>query len=280
MTAMLPRLMCPRCHAALLPDCSCPDCTRRYELFHGVYNVVHPDVSQGQTVLWQISDEELSSDHVPQEPAWTADYQARKNKETLEAEEALKRRALALLRTLRGAVCDLATGRGGMLQMMLDACGEEVTSITCTDLSPRILALTRRLKRTDDQRVFYVATDGCALSFCDESFDAITSFAGFGNIPNSPRVAAELYRVLRHGGRLIVTGNYLEEGSRSAALARQVGVEEGMLEALLLRALKDAGFEHVTSEVVGEAVWAENPYDLLPVAGDRQRFCVLQAWKQ
>ena len=46
-----------------------------------------------------------------------------------------------------------------------------------------------------------------------------------------------------------------------------------------LQDLRDAGFAKVQSTVVAEAVWAENPYDLIPAAGDLQRFCVIEAVK-
>ena len=58
-----------------------------------------------------------------------------------------------------------------------------------------------------------------------------------------------------------------------------IDITDGMVEETLVGYLKDAGFAKVESTVVKEAVWAENPYYLLPVAGDKQKFCVIQAWK-
>ena len=40
-----------------------------------------------------------------------------------------------------------------------------------------------------------------------------------------------------------------------------------------------AGFKEIVSTIVDEAVWAENPYDRIPVTGDSQRFCIIQAKK-
>ena len=58
-----------------------------------------------------------------------------------------------------------------------------------------------------------------------------------------------------------------------------MGLEKGMVEEYLTRELKNAGFKNVESTVVAKAIWAENPYDRLPVAGDMQYFCVIQAKK-
>lgn len=35
--------------------------------------------------------------------------------------------------------------------------------------------------------------------------------------------------------------------------------------------------KNIKSTIVAEAIWAENPYDLLPVAGDNERYCIIQA---
>ena len=39
------------------------------------------------------------------------------------------------------------------------------------------------------------------------------------------------------------------------------------------------GFKEIVSTIVDEAVWAENPYDRIPVTGDIQKFCIIQAKK-
>ncbi|MEG0895852.1 MAG: methyltransferase domain-containing protein, partial [Oscillospiraceae bacterium] len=183
---------------------------------------------------------------------------------------------LDLLKKLKGDVCDLATGMGSMLQLLLDSKNKNI-SIVCTDISKTILALTRKIKQTEDNKVFYIATDGRYMSIKDNSFDYVVSLAAFGNIPESDKVAKEIYRVLRPNGKLIIQGNYIKKDTKSFKVAKQYGLERGMVEEYLIDDLKNAGFENIVSTVVSEAVWAENPYDRIPVAGDNQQYCIIEA---
>lgn len=278
-------LICPVCHCGLSENLECKNCHHIYSYQYGVYDVVSPKLSGDQKTFWTVTDEDIERDAVPNgksdegaEPDWEKDYYARMSDETKQAQKKQSDFMNRLIPSLSGVVCDLATGRGRNLERLLTA-GANDLSIVCTDIDRRILAMTRKNKKTDDSRVFYIATDGRYLSIRDNSFDSITSFAAFGNIPESDKVAGELYRTLKPGGELIVEGTYIAEGSRSFELAKKTGLEKGMTEKYLTQELKSTGFQDVTSTVVAKAVWAENPYDVLPVAGDMQYFCVIQAKK-
>ena len=118
------------------------------------------------------------------------------------------------------------------------------------------------------------------MSLKNNSFDFITSVAAFGNIPESDKVAKELYRILKKNGKLIIQGLYIEKGSKSFEVAKSLGLEKGLVEEYLVDELRKAGFEEIASTIVDEAVWAENPYDRIPVAGDIQKFCIIQATKR
>lgn len=103
--------------------------------------------------------------------------------------------------------------------------------------------------------------------------------AAFGNIPESDKVAKELYRILKENGKLIIQGLYIEKGSKSFEVAKNLGLEKGLVEEYLVVELRKAGFKEIVSTIVDEAVWAENPYDRIPVTGDIQKFCIIQAKK-
>ena len=247
---------------------------------YGVYAVVSEKLSSNQTVLWKITDEMIESEEESymEKPAWIDDYYARLSNETKQGREKQDEFMNQLINSFSGVVCDLATGRGGSLQRLLDSKSKNF-NIVCTDIDKRILAMTRKNKKTDDSRVSYLATDGRYMSVKDNSFDYITSIAAFGNIPESDKVAKELYRILKPNGKLIMQGDYIEKGTKSFELAKSMGIEKGMVEEYLIHELENAGFKNVTSTVLATAIWAENPYDRLPVAGDMQYFCVIQAEK-
>ncbi|UVE42076.1 class I SAM-dependent methyltransferase [Clostridium sp. CM027] len=259
----------------------CKKCGNKFSYEHGVFDVVSPKLSSNQEILWEITDDMIENDieatkQKDNDNACIKDYNVHKNKETLEAEKMLSEHMDSLIEGFSGIVCDLSTGMGCMLQKMLNANNKNF-SIVCTDIDKRILMWTRKLKQTDDHRVFYIASDGKYMSIKDKSFDYIASLAVFGNIPENDKVAKELYRILKPNGKIVIQGNYIEKDSKSFELAQSKSLERGLVEEYLVNDLKNAGFENIISTVVAEVVWAENPYDLLPVAGDTQRYCIIQA---
>jgi ubiquinone/menaquinone biosynthesis C-methylase UbiE/uncharacterized protein YbaR (Trm112 family) len=291
-------LICPICKSSLIESLKqylesesveilkCETCGIEYDIRYGVYNVISQKLSGNQTILWKFTDEDIATvESIEDKPGqieqddMVNDYFARLSAETKHAMKAQNEFMDNLLSTLSGTVCDLATGMGSNLQRLLDVNSRKFY-IVCTDISKKVLAMTRKVKRTDDSNVFYVATDGRYMSIKDNSFDYITSVAAFGNIPDSDKVANELYRTLKPNGKLIIQGSYIERDSKSFELSKSMGLEKGMVEEYLIDELVKAGFKNVKSTVVGKAVWAENPYDILPVTGDMQYFCIIQAEKR
>jgi ubiquinone/menaquinone biosynthesis C-methylase UbiE len=277
-------LICPECRCSLNDNLECNNCNNVYTYKNGVFDVVSQKLSNNQKILWNITDEMIKDEktselsNTKKEPDWVKDYISRKNSETLEAEKKLYSYSERLIEAFSGTVCDLATGMGGMLERLLNS-KNKAFEIVCTDIDKHILMWTRKIKHTDDKRVSYVATDGRYLSIKNNSFDVITSIAAFGNIPESDKVANELYRTLKPNGKVMIVGNYIEKGSRSFELAKSRGLEKGLVEEFLIDDLEKAGFKNITSTVVAKALWAENPYDLLPVANDMNYYCVIQAEK-
>ncbi len=292
-------LRCPKCGCRVTTTLLCNQCGSQYSHQHGVYNLISLDLSSEQEYLYRgdihddlnsILGESYLSRNFSVESENPQGFEERENEaadhyyslfneETKLAFEKQDEYMRQVIASLSGVVCDLATGGGTMLQMILDSHNPQITDIVCTDINELELICTRYRRNGSRSNVSYVATDGRYMSFKDDSFDYVTSFAGFGNIPDAEKVAAEIYRVLKPGGKILIKGNYIEKDSRSFELARSIGVERGLVEELLTDDLRSAGFTDICSTVVAEAVWAENPYDLIPAAGDTQRFCVIEASK-
>ncbi len=276
-------LMCPKCQCGLTIDLKCESCGNQYSQKHGVYNLISLDLSGEQEFLYkrEIPDDInliFPDEEKKRYEKITQEYYSCINRETKEAEEKQDEFITELLKSVSGMICDLATGGGNMLQKILDSKKENVT-IVCTDINEFELMRTRMRRNGNTDFINYIATDGRYLSLKENSFDYITSFAGFGNIPDADRVAKEIYRILKPNGKIIIKGSYVEKKSKSFELAKSVGVEHGVIEEYILQDLQDAGFRNIKSTVVAEAIWAENPYDLIPAAGDNQRFCIIEAEK-
>ena len=116
---------------------------------------------------------------------------------SLGQDRAWRRATLAALDAHPGeTVLDLAAGTGTSSEPLADA---GVHVVPC-DLSTGMLREGRR-RRPD---LPFVAGDALHLPFADASFDAVTMSFGLRNVSDVDAALAELLRVTRPGGRLVV----------------------------------------------------------------------------
>jgi ubiquinone/menaquinone biosynthesis C-methylase UbiE len=132
----------------------------------------------------------------------------------------------------KGEVLEIAVGTGRNLRFY-----PPDVRLTGIEISPGMLELAGRkaaaLSRDADLRV----GNAEALDFDDASFDTVTCTLALCTIPDDRAAVAEMWRVLRPGGRLL-----LLEHVRSPVLPIRVG--ERLLEPLFLRLEHD----HLTRE--------------------------------
>jgi SAM-dependent methyltransferase len=98
-----------------------------------------------------------------------------------------------------GAVLEVAVGTG----LNLPFYPSEAT-VTGIDLSPGMLAVARDRARTLGLDADLQVGNAEALEFGDSSFDTVLCTISLCNIPDYHAAIAEMYRVLRPGGRLIL----------------------------------------------------------------------------
>jgi ubiquinone/menaquinone biosynthesis C-methylase UbiE len=126
----------------------------------------------------------------------------------------------------QGDVLEIAVGTGRNLRHYPDA-----VRLTGIELSPGMLELARREAEVVGRHADLRVGDAESLDFEDASFDTVTCTLALCTIPNDRAAVAEMWRVLRPGGRLL-----LLEHVRSPARAIRGG--QRVLEPLFLR------FEH------------------------------------
>ena len=98
-------------------------------------------------------------------------------------------------------VLDVACGTGGVALRAARA-GAQVVGI---DISPDQLAKARRAAAADGLEIQFDEGDAQELPYADAEFDAVASAFGVVFATDHKRAAAELVRVCRPGGRLVLT---------------------------------------------------------------------------
>lgn len=96
-------------------------------------------------------------------------------------------------------ILDVAAGTGTMSRIFADF-GAEVTAL---DFSEGMLEEGRR-RHGDQSRIRFVQGDATALPFADDSFDVTTVSFGLRNVVEPRRALAEMARVTRPGGRIVI----------------------------------------------------------------------------
>jgi ubiquinone/menaquinone biosynthesis C-methylase UbiE len=99
-------------------------------------------------------------------------------------------------------VLDVGAGTGRLARSLLQLPGVDATVI-CVEPSVRMARLG--IKRTPQERAPWLRAWSVPLPFPDNTFDLVTSLEILEFTPNPTRTLAELIRVLRPGGWLLVT---------------------------------------------------------------------------
>ena len=96
-------------------------------------------------------------------------------------------------------VLDLAAGTGTS-SVALAKSGAHVVA---ADFSPGMLEVGRK-KHGQNPLLEFVEADATKLPFADNSFDAVTMSFGLRNVVEPKKALAELYRVTKPGGRIVI----------------------------------------------------------------------------
>jgi demethylmenaquinone methyltransferase/2-methoxy-6-polyprenyl-1,4-benzoquinol methylase len=98
-------------------------------------------------------------------------------------------------------VLDVACGTG---DLSFELQGKAAARIIGTDFCHPMLAIARKKGEAMHAEIPFIEGDAMNLSFADDAFDAVTIAFGLRNLSNFRDGLAELWRVLKPGGSLIV----------------------------------------------------------------------------
>ena len=155
--------------------------------------------------------------------------------------EALARTALPLLEP--GDVLDIASGDGVLAELLAPHAGR----YACVDSSPRVVAAAaERLRRFPNVEVR--EGDMHALPYADGSFDLVVLMHALTYAAKPAQAVAEAARVLRRGGRLLLSS--LARHEHRGAVEAFGHVNLGFAEKELRRFVDKAGLRVASGEVV------------------------------
>ncbi len=120
------------------------------------------------------------------------------------------------------AVLDVGTGTGVFLPYMLNMIGGD-GQIVAVDIADRMLLRAKDKRFTGD--ISYLFADIMSLPLGDEIFDAVVCYSSFPHFRDKLRALREAYRVVRHGGRLLICHTssraYINEIHRQIEIVKQ-----------------------------------------------------------
>jgi SAM-dependent methyltransferase len=116
--------------------------------------------------------------------------------------------------------------------------------------------LKQAVRDNSQGSVAYLRADAAALPFPDASFNAVTCFAALYLINNPERVVAELARIVKPGGRVVILTSFEGRLPSTRILTRLSGLGSGMRffsSTEVVEWLRSAGATDTSSRVEGLA---------------------------
>jgi ubiquinone/menaquinone biosynthesis C-methylase UbiE/uncharacterized protein YbaR (Trm112 family) len=115
-----------------------------------------------------------------------------------------------------GLILDVASGPGGGNMPGIVYINSEA-KVLMSDLSAKVLHEWQLYLKTHDLgvNVSFAAFDATNMPIHSNSFDIVTSYGGFSNIPNTDKALVETYRILKKRGLLYVCEGKITQESFS-----------------------------------------------------------------
>lgn len=102
-------------------------------------------------------------------------------------------------------VLDVAAGTGLLASLL----ARDAAEVVGTDVTPEMLSRAReRIGATGQDNVSFVEAEAADLPFGSGIFDLVTCRTAFHHFPEPDAALAEMHRVLRDGGRLVIEDVY------------------------------------------------------------------------
>jgi len=186
-------------------------------------------------------------------------------------------------------VLDIATGRGSLLNRLVQDLVDESMNLICTDLSFTVLKADREkiLKLNPKIKVNFISCDATNLPINDNGIDLVVSFLGIANMEEKTLDGLkEAYRILKRENELLNCILFIKKDTEGYNTLKAYYNSKGFhqIESFLLKneAMKvhsDVGFEQAEFINIGESFGEKNDLDLLPFEGEWFQIGIVRALK-
>jgi SAM-dependent methyltransferase len=167
-------------------------------------------------------------------------------------------------------VLDVDCGLGGPASLIAAEYGADVDAISSSADEVEAARAFAAAQDLDEDRLRFHLGSATAMPFADGSFDAIFSLEMAHRLGDKPRFVREAYRLLRPGGRIVLSDI---TASVDLPVARRLpGVAPDLVTARRWRMMfEDVGFDVLEHRLLGAAIYAGYRRWLMLTAPDRRR---------
>ena len=286
--SLLPLLACPACkHESLsfmghscegrLVDgtLACSHCTQQYPVENEIAVLVDP-AQHIDDWHWEVDIESLETF-----AAFDTAYANSMPADVRGNRPLLISRIMHVANQSEGPILDIATGRGVLLRELSLLLTNDYPLIGI-DIDLKVLrGLQRFLRRAGlYEPVSLIAMDAKDIAFRAGSMGVVTSWFGFNNVPEAWPALQQAEAVLAPGGFLATSVLNVLPDSPSHLLASDAGFADFLTEDAVRASFAETSLTLKTLETITESLWPGNPYDALPLMGERFYHRLVIAQKQ
>lgn len=157
-------------------------------------------------------------------------------------------------------VLEVGCGRGLGCVMALDSF--HANQAWGLDAAPEQIARCQKAhqKRIKKRDLHFIKGLASSIPFSNEKFHKIFSVEAAQHFPSLPPFFHEVWRVLKPGGKFVMTTFFKEEGATLKNIGQWIQTVEKKIDFFhpiqkTLRQLKKAGFANITHKSIGKNVW-------------------------
>lgn len=147
-------------------------------------------------------------------------------------------------------ILDVGGGTGILLPLLYEAAGNK-SQIILLDIAEEMLKRARNNSQLNN--IYYIQADVVAIPLAGETFDFVICYSCFPHFPDKTRALAEMARVLRSSGRLVIfhTASRCEINELHKSIGDVIGNDTIPNEATMSKMLLKSGLNPI--EVRDEA---------------------------